>query len=128
MFELIGVLVLELIFSVVLGSLFELFTQVVHNFFRPAREASRTLAVVGLLGLGGLSGAGSTLLIGERVMPIVGVPGLSLVVAPCAAGAILHSFGRVAERKGFPHTSLMTWWGGATFAFAVSAARLIALG
>lgn len=51
--------------------------------------------------------------------------GVSLVVAPVAAGVLFELLGRRAQATGSTHTALFTWWGGSVFAFAIALGRLL---
>lgn len=118
----------EFLFNLAFGAVLEFGWQTLHNSFRPARYADKWLASLGLLALGLIAGLLSALLVSSRLLPTVGFSGLSLVTAPVLAGAGLELFGRLIQRNGMEHTPLMTWWGGALFAFGMASGRLILLG
>jgi hypothetical protein len=86
------------------------------------------LAVLGLLLLGALLGAGLTWAWPLRVLPVVGVPGASLLLSPIAAGLLMAWWGRKRRAGGHPTTSLATWYGGAAFAFGAALARHLMVG
>lgn len=118
----------ELVFSLLAGSVVEIGFHSLHNSFRPARDANRLFASVGMLALGLASGLVSALLFHERLTPVTAFPGVSLVIAPVAAGLVLEVIGRLMNRNGLEHTALMTWWGGGLFALGVAAGRLVLIG
>jgi len=53
---------------------------------------------------------------------------MSLVLAPLAGGAMMHLYGQWKRTGGKDPSLLATFWGGALFAFAFAAARLVLMG
>lgn len=128
MLELLGGALLHIFADVVVATLFEWGFQSLRNTFRPVREANRFFAVTGLLLLGGVTGSLSVAAFGARVTPVVGLPGISLFIAPGVTGLALKLIGSVLESNGIQHSPLTTWWGGATFAFAAAGSRFVLVG
>ncbi len=124
---------MELIVELLLWFFIELFAELFLEFglgslghaLRPRRQARPALAYLGLAGLGLLVGLGLALILPHRLLPRLPVPGLSLLLSPLLAGAVMRSFGRWRRRRGRPATLLATFWGGATFALAAALVRLL---
>jgi hypothetical protein len=93
-----------------------------------SRHANPALAALGFLLLGGLCGALTGWLLPNRLLPAPPVANISLVVAPLAGGVMMHLYGEWKRMAGKDPSLLATYWGGALFAFAFAAARLVLMG
>jgi hypothetical protein len=73
------------------------------------------------------TGAGfvSVLIFGQRLTPRAPIPGLSLILAPLATGALMRWLGRFWARRRGQLPGLFTFHGGAIFALGVVLVRLI---
>ena len=113
--------------------LLQIFAQVLIEFgfgsmTESARQRSRShpaLAILGVLLLGGLAGAVTSLVVPTRIFPSSPMRGTSLLLSPLAAGATMSVYGRWKERRGSERSFLASFWGGALFAFSMALVRLI---
>ena len=83
---------------------------------------------LGLFGVGAFIGWLSANAVPDRVSPVVGFRGISLVVAPLVVGALMYAWGRYRKRRELPFTGFATFHGGAAFALGVALARLSGTG
>lgn len=90
----------------------------------PRPKASPIVAVFGYALLGGLVGAFSVLPFPHRLSHDDAVSIFGVFANALVFGAIMHAYGQRRGRAGKTNTTLATFWGGAAFAFAISAARL----
>jgi hypothetical protein len=81
------------------------------------------VAGVGYVILGAAAGLLTLVVLPERILPPPRMPGLSLILAPVATGAVMHAYGRWRRARGSDPTHLATFWGGALFAFAMACPR-----
>ncbi len=92
---------------------------------RRRRHANPVLAGLGYALIGALAGALSLLILPRRVLPVVGVRGASLILAPLATGLLMKTYGDFRRRRGHTTTGLATFWGGAIFAFSMALVRFL---
>ena len=113
-------LLLDVVFSGILEILFE----VTKSFDSDRQLRSAAMVWFATLGFGGglLSGA----FVPDRLLDPAPVPGISLVVAPVAIGAVMQLWGMVRSRTS-EVSHLATWYGGATLGAGLAAGRLVAL-
>ena len=128
--ELIGLL-LELVGEVLFQFVIELASEYGFQLTRAAIRptSGRTYSVVrasaGQLLIGAAAGLITALLLPERLLPPVAMPGISLVLSPIGTGALMGLFGRWTRQRGNTPSSLATFRGGALFAFACAATRYL---
>lgn len=125
MIEAIGLFLVEILFGAVAIAIWDFIFESLGNAFMPAGMFRPTLAAVGLLLLGLVTGLLSVFLLDHRITPDIGFRGISLVLAPAAIGALFELLGRRARGKGANHTALFTWWGGSISAFGIALGRLV---
>ena len=92
---------------------------------RSRADANPVVAKAMYVLVGAVVGALSLLVFPERILPVWGPSGMSLVVAPLAGGWLMHLWGQSRERAGATTTHLATFSGGAVFALAAAGVRLI---
>jgi hypothetical protein len=114
-------LVLDVVLSTVLELLFE-----VTRSFDSDREL-RGIAVVwfALLGFGG--GLLTGVLLPSRLLDPGVFPGVSLLVAPAAVGAVMQVVGGLLSRRARHVSHLATWYGGAAVGLGLASGRLVVL-
>jgi len=93
--------------------------------FRPGKRANPVLAGVGMILLGGVVGLGFALLVPHRLIATHRLPGLSMVLAPAAAGVVMGGYGAWRRRRGGRPPALATFWGGALFMFSAALVRWV---
>jgi len=127
--ELLLGLLLQLAFEIVLQIVFEIaatlgWDSLKHSLPREEKTAP-WLASVGHFLMGAIAGFVSVLIFDQRLTPRAPVPGLSLILAPVATGAVMRWLGTLWTRtRGEPPT-LFTFRGGAIFALGMVLVRLI---
>ncbi len=94
------------------------------EFKRPDRHYP--VALLGFAVFGIVLGAISVIAWPERVLHRGPVPGVSLVLAPLGAGAVMHLWGVYGRGRGLPMTRIATFWGGAVLALGVAVVRFVA--
>lgn len=95
---------------------------------RRKRNANPFFAGVGYMFLGLIAGGLSLPILPRRFVPAGGVRGLSLLIAPLATGLFMKAYGDYRRRQGRTTTLLATFWGGAIFAFSMTAVRFLITG
>lgn len=122
---------IEILLQIVVDLVWELITmfgwESVAHSLRRDREADPMLAALGYALLGSVVGVISVGALPEVFLPRLQVRGLSLLLSPAIAGAIMQAHGDWRRRRNLPTTLLATFWGGATFAFFVALSRLVML-
>jgi hypothetical protein len=106
----------------------ELFLESIGHLFKSRRRRNPALAFVAIVGLGCFFGWLFSVICPERLLPFMSIPGISLVIAPLLAGAVMYAFGRWRRTKDHNTTLLATFWGGAVFAFCASGVRFLIVG
>jgi uncharacterized membrane protein YfcA len=91
---------------------------------RERSKANPVLAGVGYLLIGLVLGAISGALYPRRIAEDMGVSLLGVFVNPALFGLLAFQYGQRKRRRDQAATHLATFWGGASFAFGFSAARL----
>jgi hypothetical protein len=98
-------------------------------FHEGHRGPSDPLVGAGCLIMGAAMGLNTLWLFAERVTPRTHtIPGVSLVLAPLAAGLAMHFFGKWRREHGGHPTRLATYWGGVVFGFGAAPARFLIVG
>ncbi|HEX5632764.1 MAG TPA: hypothetical protein VFX50_06025 [Gemmatimonadales bacterium] len=125
MFELLFEFFLEMLFyglgDVVFGALIAL---IISPFGTPD-ETETPLGIAGSAVIGAIFGGLMTLVLPRALLPpLLPVPGLSLLVAPAAAGLVIDRGSRALFGKGTPRPILLTLPGAALFGIGAAAARL----
>jgi hypothetical protein len=117
----------ELLFEVFGEALFAMAGAVVHAaVVEPIDDESplqRALAAVGHVFMGAVAGAVSLVVLRRELGQHLVVPGISLLLAPIATGALLELLGRWWVRHGNVRMALLTFWGGFCFALGMAAVR-----
>lgn len=126
--ELVVELLGELLWQVGFEVLAEFGLESVGKLTRARKPLHPAIVGVGLLALGGLIGYASGWVLPRRLVGTAAVPGLSLVLAPLAAGGVMHFFGAWRRKRGGNPTRLATFWGGASLAFGLALARWLMVG
>ena len=117
-------LLLEALVQAVGEIIVELGWASLRHAVRSKRRPNPVLAVLGWAVIGGGCGAISALIFPHRVLPWHGRAGISVILAPLLTGAVMKIVGDRRRAAGKETTALATFWGGAVFAFALSAVRL----
>lgn len=138
MFDFLGEIIGDLVLDLVLMLFTELATELVKaiadacSILREESVGQRTrpwLHGVGFLAVGAAIGLGSLLLFPGRVVRGGhAVPGVSLALAPLAAGLAMHFFGKLCRDVGGHPSPLATFWGGALFGFGAALVRFLMVG
>ena len=128
MVELIIELVGEIMFSGAGEALVEGLARLMGASFGRTDRQHPVLAGIGLLMMGAAVGGLSAWAWPYQVVGNAPVAGISLIVSPLANGLALEAIGRWRDRHAKPRTYLSTFWGAATFAFAVAAVRFWLVG
>jgi hypothetical protein len=81
------------------------------------------LAAVGYLTFGVILGLASMSILPRRLFGPGPIPGVSLVVGPVIAGAVMATWGRIRRSRGHVTTNLATFLGGAAFALGIAIVR-----
>lgn len=129
MADLIFGFLVDVAFQFLVEFIFEAATEAIIELFNPSRKHGTVLSTIGLVLGGAVAGVISSTLIAHRLAPnLVGVPGLSLFVAPLIAGAAMKQLGNLARRIGLNPSILLTFRGGAIFAFSMALIRFWLVG
>ena len=123
--EALGEVVVELFGQIIMAVLIESVAQA----FRRGKKVDRRVAAFGLLLLGAICGGLSCLIFPHRLMTAANprFRGLSLILAPLATGACTNMLGEWLRSRGRQPTAIATFWGGATFAFAMALVRWLCI-
>lgn len=124
-FEIIFGTIGEFLLQFVVGILVDRSFEALHHAFQYRKEAKRYQAFVGYFILGSFLGILSYWIIPKRVIPLQGIPGLSLVLVPLFVGFGMSQWGKYQIRKGSLVTNLASFNGGAIFAFGISLFRFL---
>jgi presenilin-like A22 family membrane protease len=110
--------------------LFEVATELgwesVKASVRRERDVPPLLADIGHFVLGSIAGAVSLLLFG-RLFARGPLPGISLLLSPLGTGLAMHVLGEFWRNRGREASGLMTFRGGAIFAFGMALVRFLSL-
>jgi hypothetical protein len=88
------------------------------------RSANPWLSALVYVILGEMIGFASVLTLPQRFIPAISpISGISLLLAPLAAGLLMHAYGSWRTRQAKDHSWLATFWGGALFAFSIALVR-----
>ena len=96
-----------------------------HHVAEKRRPLHPALALGGCALAGAAVGVIGASLFPQRLLPFRGIPGVSMVIAPVATGAVMHMYGRWRRGRGLNTTILATYWGASTFAWAMALARFL---
>ena len=99
----------------------------VSSPFRKEREMPFPLAALGIVIIAAFCAWVYDVFVPNAIFSSSPVPGISMVLAPLAVGGLTHLTGKWLKEKGRPSSHLMTYWGGALFAFVLSATRFFLL-
>ena len=123
---------MQFLFEILIQLVAEIFGEILLELgmaaFKDAfgrENRSPVLAAFGYLVLGAVAGGVSLWLYPERFLRPAIVPGLSVLVAPLAGGAVMHAWGEFRGARGHATTNLATFWGGAALLFSYSLARVL---
>jgi len=121
--ELLG-FVLEILGEFVLQVIFELATEALAGLVHDRKQHSRAVSAIGLVFVGAAAGLLSAWRFPNRLIATrVVLPGASLLLAPIATGVAMHFLGRRLRLLERQPSSLVTFWGGALFAFSMALVR-----
>lgn len=95
--------------------------------WQPKSKVHPALAYCGYVIAGTLIGTVSTLVVPRRFSSHIELSLLGVCMNALALGLTMHRYGARRSRAGNVTTHLASFWGGAAFAFAISAARLAVL-
>jgi len=135
----VGETTIEILIELVLQLLFEIAGQVVLEILvsagwdslrhstRPERTANPALASVGHFLVGLCAGVVSVLIAGRRLTPRSPIPGVSLFLAPLAAGLVMDRLGALWEARGADRPALFSFRAGAICAFGMALVRFVYL-
>ena len=128
MVELIFELLAEVIFAGAGEALVEGLARLIGASFGRTDRQHPIAAGLGLLMMGAAVGGISAWAWPYQVVGNGPFPGISVIVSPLVNGLALEAIGRWRDRHRKPRTYLSTFWGAATFAFAVAAVRFWLVG
>jgi hypothetical protein len=126
--ELIVEILFEAIWTGLGEALVEGLARAVGASFGRTDRQHPVAAGIGLLLMGAAAGGISAWAWPYQVAGTGPFPGISLIVSPLLNGLALEAIGRWRDRHHKPRTYLSTFWGAATFAFAVAAVRFWLVG
>ncbi len=118
-------LLVEVVVQLFVEGLLEVSWESVRRASAKRGPVNRAVAAVALVLLGGVAGYVSALFVPVHVFGPSRYPGVSLIVAPLATGAALQALGSWRAERGHAPSVLATFWGGALFALAMVAVRLL---
>ena len=93
--------------------------------FQQRSRAHPVLAGIGVLLLGGISGAMTRLVLPAPIFPPGPVRGLSLLLSPLVTGVVMDRYGAWRDGRGAPRSFVATFWGGALFGFGMALVRFV---
>jgi hypothetical protein len=96
--------------------------------FRRRSRSHPVWAGVGIAGMGLVGGLITSLLLPSRIVEPGPFPGVSLLLSPLLAGAVMEGFGRWEDRRGKARSHVATFWGGALFALTMALVRFAFVG
>jgi hypothetical protein len=120
--------VLLLLFQFVFDALVEIALELGLAGIKEAfgrENRNRILAAIGYLTFGAILGAASMSVLPRRLFGPGPMPGMSLLVGPAVAGAIMEAWGRMRRSQGHVTTNLATFLGGAAFALGIASVRFL---
>ena len=120
-------LILSLVFEIVAEFVVALGWVTVSSPFRKEREIPAPLAVLGIVLIAAFCAWIYGLFVPDAIFESAPLPGISMLISPVAVGGLTHLAGKRLTSKGMPSSHLMTYWGGALFAFVLSASRFVLL-
>jgi hypothetical protein len=121
-------LIIEILFDLFGNALIELVLEYPFSRYKEQRERKNhhpAIASSGYFLLGGALGACLAWALPRRVLPIMAIPGLSLILSPLGAAFVMEWWGRRRRAGGHPATNLASWYGGAAFALGAALARYL---
>ena len=80
-------------------------------------------ATLGFFMLGAVVGLAVIILLPNRMLPQLNLPGFSLLLAPVAMGLALHAWGHMRRKSGLTTSRLATFYGGASMGLGVALVR-----
>lgn len=121
-------MLLELILEVIAETAFALGREGLAQTMRKGHTAHPVLAGFSYALIGALAGGLSLLILPQRLLPVGGLKGASLGLAPLVTGLLMKTYGDFRRQRGHTTTGIATFWGGAIFAFAMAVVRFLAYG
>ena len=113
--------------EIVLQLFAELALELGFQPFRKRGDSHPVVIGIGLVLLGVAAGGLTVLILPRPVIPPLPIRGLSLLLSPLATGVLMERYGEWREERTGKRTYMATFWGGALFAFAMAATRLVLL-
>lgn len=115
--------IFEFLGEVLIQTIAEIGLELGFESFKFKKPINPIFTIFGFLILGGIVGFVSVLLFSELIIIKNKLTGLSIIISPICAGLVLHYFGKWKQEQGKTPTCLASFWGGATFAFAMAFTR-----
>ena len=122
-------IVVEVVLQIVGEVAFELLAvfgwRSLSDALRPERHSHPVLATIGQFLLGMLGGGLSLLIVSRRIVGPSPLPGVGLILSPIGTGIAMHLLGRMWPEDWGEKPGLMSFWGGAIFAFGMVLVRFV---
>ena len=132
--------IIALVFELLLSALWEAILQIagqvliemglgaIGHSFQQRSRAHPVIAGIGVVLLGGLSGAAASVVLPGRVFDGASVRGASLILSPIIAGAAMEVYGRWCDQRGRARSYVASFWGGGLFALSMALVRFMWVG
>jgi len=114
---------LELIVEILGEVLFGIAGAIFEEAISDEGRARRLPAAVGHVLMGMMAGAISLMVLRHQVLGHLGIPGISLILAPVGTGTLLELLGRWWVNRGNVRVALFSFWGGFCFALGMAVVR-----
>jgi hypothetical protein len=123
LFEIVAWLVVELLLQMVGEALVATGIESLAQSHGRREKPHWTLAGLGCLLIGGITGLVVTLIYPHHVSPSLSLPYFAIVILPILVGLAAFWLGERAEAAGRLRPTLATFWGGVLFALGMSLVR-----
>ena len=117
----------EIVLQILAELALELGFESIREPFRKQGDSHPAVVGIGLAFLGAIAGGLTVLILPRPVTPPLPIRGLSLLLSPLATGVLMDRYGEWRKGRTGKRTYMATFWGGALFAFAMAATRLVLL-
>jgi len=124
-FEIIIGLIAEIIIQIIIEGLLFFGFDSLAGSFKEYKIANKYLAITGCFLLGGIVGLISYSIYPHPIVKSTFFPGISIIISPVFVGLVMKKLGDVRIKSGKRISILLTFLGGAVFAFAYALVRFL---
>jgi len=117
----------EVAIQLIIEILIELGFESIAHSLKPVRKSNKFFSLTGCVLLGGIVGFISVMIFSHRLIPLLAIPGFSMIGPPLLSGLVMNQVGKERLAKGKEISALATFAGGTLFAFGFAVIRYICL-